>query len=134
MPWLLKSEPGTYSFETLVNDKKATWDGVTNATALIHLRAMKKGDLCLFYHTGSEKQVVGIAEVTKAAYADPKLNDPKLVVIDIKPLQPMKKPITLSTIKADKAFAEWDLLRISRLSVVPTSQEIFNRVIKLSAE
>lgn len=133
MPWLLKTEPGTYAFPTLLADKKATWDGVANATALIHMRTMKKGDLCLFYHTGDERQVVGIAEVTSAPYPDPKLDNPKMVVVDLKPKKALKVPVTLEAIKADPAFAGWDLLRISRLSVVPTPQAMFDRIVALGS-
>jgi predicted RNA-binding protein with PUA-like domain len=131
MPWLLKTEPSTYSWSQLVAEKKATWDGVSNALALKHLREMKKGDLVLFYHTGDEKQVVGIAEVTKAAYPDPKAADAKLVVVDLKPKRAMKVAVKLETIKKDPALAGWDLLRISRLSVVPTPEAMFKRIEEL---
>jgi predicted RNA-binding protein with PUA-like domain len=131
MPWLLKTEPSTYSWSQLVAEKKATWDGVSNALALKHLREMKKGDLVLFYHTGDEKQVVGIAEVTEAAYPDPKAADAKLVVVDLKPKRAMKVAVKLETIKKDPALAGWDLLRISRLSVVPTPEAMFKRIEEL---
>jgi predicted RNA-binding protein with PUA-like domain len=130
--WLLKTEPSTYSADDLKAAKVASWDGVANATALIHLRAMKKGDRCLIYHTGAEKRCVAVAEVVKAAYPDPKLDDPKLVVVDLKFVKMLKTPVTLEQIKADKAFAGWDLLRIGRLSVVPTLKSLWERVMELA--
>ena len=132
--WLLKTEPSTYSWADLVRDKKATWDGVANATALIHLRAMKSGDQALIYHTGTERQAVGIAKITKGPYPDPKEDDAKLVVVDLAPKQALTRPVTLDEIKADKTFAGWDLLRIGRLSVVPTPPEMWDRIIELSKE
>jgi predicted RNA-binding protein with PUA-like domain len=105
---------------------------VANATALIHLRAMQKGDVVIIYHTGGEKQCVGLAEVSRAAYPDPKLDDTKLVVVDLKFKSMLKSPVTLEQIKSDPAFTGWDLLRIGRLSVVPTSEQILKRVIALS--
>ena len=131
--WLLKTEPTVYAYTDLVKDKKTTWDGVANAAALIHIRKMVKGDLAFIYHTGSEKSVAGIAEVTKAAYADPQQDDPKLAVVDLKPKQPLKRPITLAAIKADKAFEGWDLIRIGRLSAMPVPKAMWDRILKLSA-
>jgi len=130
--WLLKTEPSTYSFADLVKEKKTAWTGVTNAAALIHLRAMKKGDTAFIYHTGDERAIVGMAEIIKPAYPDPNAESEKHVAVDIKPLKLLKSPVTLEKIKSDAAFKGWDLLRIGRLSVVPTSQEIWNRVIELS--
>src|SRR5688572_18314847 len=114
--WLLKTEPDCYSWADLARDKKATWDGVTNALALKHIRTMKKGDLALIYHTGGERQAVGIAQITSAPYPDPKEDDEKLAVVDLKPVKPLKNPVPLDVIKSDPAFTGWDLLRISRLS------------------
>jgi predicted RNA-binding protein with PUA-like domain len=131
--WLLKTEPSTYAYDDLVRDKKTTWDGVTNATALKNIRAMKKGDLALVYHTGDERAVVGVAEIASAPYPDPKQDDEKLVVVDLKPKKKLKQPITLDTIKSDKAFAGWDLLRIGRLSIVPTPAAMWTRVMELAA-
>ncbi len=132
--WLLKTEPSTYSFADLVGDKKATWDGVANPTALQNLRAMKKGDTLIIYHTGSEKAAVGLAKVIRAAYPDPKQSDPKLVVIDLAPDRPLAHPVTLAQIKGDKRFAGWDLLRIGRLSVVPTSDAQLAAILQLAAQ
>jgi predicted RNA-binding protein with PUA-like domain len=130
--WLLKTEPSTYAWHDLVKDRKATWDGVANNTALIHLRAMAKGDLALIYHTGNERQAVGIAEITSKAYPDPKADDEKLVVVDLKPKRALSRPVTLGQIKADKTFAGWDFLRIGRLSVVPVPEKLWNRILELS--
>lgn len=130
--WLLKTEPSEYSWDDLVRDKKGRWDGVSNATALIHLRAMKTGDLALIYHTGTERRVVGIARIAAAAYPDPSKDNPKLVVVDLVPQRPLKEPVSLDQIKADTAFAGWDLLRIGRLSVVPTPAGMWKRVMELA--
>lgn len=127
--FLLKTEPGTYSFDDLVRDKKTTWDGVTNAAALIALRAMRKGDEAFIYHSGDERAIVGLATVTRGSYADPKnpeLNakgEPKFAVVDLKPGARAKTPVTLAAIKADKRFAKLQLVTISRLSVMPVAPE-----------
>lgn len=131
MPWLLKTEPDEYDWSRFVKDKRTVWDGVSNPLALKHLAAMARGDLCLFYHTGNERRVMGVAEVVKTAYADPKADDPKLVVVDVKLVSPLKTPVTLAQIKTDPAFQGWDLLRLARLSVVPTPQPMFDRVLEL---
>src|SRR5688500_9734259 len=131
--WLLKTEPSTYSYDDLARDKKTTWDGITNATALKNIRAMKKGDLALVYHTGDVRAVVGIAEIASAPYADPRQDHEKLVVVDLKPKKKLKQPVPLDAIKSDKAFAGWDLLRIGRLSIVPTPPPMWKRVMQLAA-
>ncbi len=113
--WLLKTEPSTYSWDDLVRDKKATWDGVANAAALINIRTMKKGDLAIIYHTGDERSAIGIAEITSAPYADPKGDNEKMAVIDLKPKKKLPRPVTLQEFKSDKAFAGWDLLRIGKI-------------------
>jgi predicted RNA-binding protein with PUA-like domain len=130
--WLLKTEPSTYSYDDLAREKKTTWDGITNATALKHIRTMKKGDSALIYHTGDERAVVGIAEITSNPYADPKAKDEKLVVFDLKPKKKLAAPVSLDTIKADKTFEGWDLLRIGRLSVVPVPPAMWKRIEQLS--
>ena len=131
--WLLKTEPGTYSFDDLERDKTTCWDGVANATALIHIRAMKKGDEAIVYHTGDEKAAVGLATVASAPYADPKESDPKLAVVDLKVGKRLAAPVPLSAIKVDKAFEGWDLLRIGRLSVVPVPDAMWDRLLALAA-
>ena len=132
--WLLKTEPGTYSWDDLVRDKSATWDGVSNALALKHIRSMAKGDLALIYHTGDERSAVGIAEVRSNAYPDPKAQDEKLAVVDLKPKKRLANPVSLPTIKADKTFEGWDFLRIGRLSVVPVPDKMWARILELSEE
>jgi predicted RNA-binding protein with PUA-like domain len=119
--WLLKTEPSTYSYADLARERRATWDGVSNPTALSHLRAMRKGDQAFVYHTGDEKAIVGIARVASDPYPDPKLSDPRRVVVDLEPVRALKSPVTLASVKADKRFADFALVRISRLSVMPVS-------------
>jgi predicted RNA-binding protein with PUA-like domain len=130
--WLLKTEPDCYNWDQLVKDKKTAWDGVANALALKHIRAMKKGDVALIYHTGDERAAVGVAEVVSAPYADPNESDDKLVVVDLKPKKRLSQPVTLSDIKADPAFQGWDLLRIGRLSVVPVPDAMWARIEELA--
>ena len=130
--WLLKTEPGCYQWADLMRDRKTAWDGVANALALKHIRAMKKGDLALIYHTGDQRQAVGVAQVASEPYADPNEDDERLAVVDIKPLKALKRPVTLDAIKADPAFAGWDLLRISRLSVVPVPDAMWARLDQLA--
>ncbi len=130
--WLLKTEPNCYSWDDLARDKKTAWDGISNATALKHLRTMKKGDEAIVYHTGDERAAVGIAQVTSNPYPNPKEDDERLVVVDLKPKRRLPHPVTLSDFKADRAFAGWDLLRISRLSVVPVPDAMWSRLLELS--
>ena len=130
--WLLKTEPSTYSYETLVRDGSSVWDGVTNALALRYIRAMKKGDRALIYHTGSEKALVGIAEVTANAYPDPKAGDPKLVVVDIGPGEPLQRKVPFAEIKGMTQFASFELVRLPRLSVMPVSEEEWKRILEMS--
>lgn len=132
--WLLKTEPGCYQWADLMRDRKAVWDGVSNALALKHIRAMQKGDLAIIYHTGDQRQAVGVAQVISEPYADPDQDDERLAVVDIKPLKAFKRPITLDAIKADPAFSGWDLLRISRLSVVPVPDAMWKRLEQLAEE
>lgn len=130
--WLLKTEPDEFSYDDLVKEKRAVWDGVANATALIHIRKMKKGDQAILYHTGKEKAAVGIAEIVTDPYPDPQANDPKIVVFDLKPKRRLPRPVTLAQIKSDPVFAEWELVRISRLSVMPVPANIWKRIEQLS--
>jgi predicted RNA-binding protein with PUA-like domain len=128
--WLLKTEPATYSYADLERDKKAVWDGVSNPLALKNIRAMAKGDLAFVYHTGEEKAIVGIAEITSAPYPDPKQNNEQLVVIELKPKERLKSPVTLAAVKARKEFAQWE--RVPRLSVMPVSAEQWKRLLAMS--
>ena len=130
--WLLKTEPDCYAWDNLVKDKRTVWDGVTNALALKHIRSMKKGDLALVYHTGDERAAVGIAEIVTNPYPDPDQKDEKLVVVDLKPKSKLEQSVTLADIKADPAFAGWDLLRIGRLSVVPVPDAMWTRIEELA--
>jgi len=126
--WLLKTEPSTYSWDDLVREKTAVWDGVSNPVALRNLAAMKPGDDALIYHTGDEKAVVGLARVTKAAYPDPKARDPKLLVVELAPVKPVTRQVTLTEIKADLLFRDSPLVRQGRLSVVPLTDDQFARL------
>jgi predicted RNA-binding protein with PUA-like domain len=129
--WIVKTEPSTYSYDDLERQKKAVWDGVKNNLALKHLRQMKPGDGVLVYHTGDEKAVVGVAEVTSQAYPDPKQKDPKLAVVDLKADGRLPQPVPLAEIKKDRAFADLGLVRMGRLSVMPASPEQFKRLLNL---
>jgi predicted RNA-binding protein with PUA-like domain len=130
--WILKTEPSTYSFADLRQEVTARWDGITNAQALIHLRAMAKGDLVLFYHSGAEKALVGRGTIVRAAYPDPGAGDPKLVAVDVRAGEPLPQRVKLAEIKADPAFRELGLVRNSRLSVVPVPPELFARLLALA--
>jgi len=132
--WLFKQEPGCYSFAELQRDGSTTWDGVTNALAQKHLRAVKKGDRVLLYHTGDEKAVVGVMEVTAGPSPDPADATGKRVVVTVKPVRGLKTPVTLAAIKADPAFAGWELVRMARLSVMPLSPELWEKIEEMSQE
>src|SRR2546426_979292 len=129
--WIIKTEPSTYSYDDLERQKTAVWDGVKNNLALKHLRQMKPGDRVLVYHTGDEKAVVGVAEVTSEAYPDPKRKDPKLAVLDVRAVERLPRPVPLAEIKKDRAFADLGLVRMGRLSVMPASADQFNRILML---
>ncbi|MBK8291222.1 MAG: EVE domain-containing protein [Flammeovirgaceae bacterium] len=128
--WLLKTEPSTFSWDDLVKDKKAVWDGVRNFQARNNLKAMKKGDFAFIYHSMDDKAVIGIAEITREHYPDPK--DQDWVAIDIKPVKKLKSPVTLTTVKKDKRLSNMVLVKNSRLSVQPVKSEEFDLVIGLS--
>src|SRR5690242_10422147 len=130
--WLLKTEPDEYSFDDLQRDGTTVWDGVSNNAALKNIRSMQPGDLALIYHTGDQRRVVGLAEVTSGPYADPRADDPKLVVVDVKTLHPLVRPVTLAEIKSDPAFADFALVRQGRLSVVPVLPELWERLLKMA--
>jgi predicted RNA-binding protein with PUA-like domain len=129
--WLVKSEPYKYSFEALVRDGKTTWDGVRNFEARNNLRAMKQGDLLLFYHSNEGKAVVGVAKVAREAYPDETAEDGDWSVVDVAPVKSLASPVSLDAIRGDKALAQMQLLRRSRLSVVPVTPEEFRRVLEL---
>lgn len=130
--WLAKQEPSSYNFEKLKTEKKTTWDGVHNNLALKHINNMKKGDQIMFYHSGDQKQIVGIMEVISKPYSNPKESNKRFVVVDVKYKKQLSKPVTLSEIKKQKKFQNWELLRISRLSVMPVPKNIWDSIIKMS--
>ncbi len=129
--WLVKSEPFKYSWEQFVKDKKTHWDGVRNYAARNNLRAMAKGDQVFFYHSNEGLAIVGIAEVVKTAYQDPTTDDPNWVVVDLKPVQAMPKPVTLEAIKADPSLKDMDLVRLSRLSVGTVKPAEYKKIMKM---
>ncbi len=130
--WLMKSDPEEYGFDDLMKAGIAVWDGVTNNLALQNIRKMKKGDTILVYHTGDEKALVGLATATSNPYPDPKADNEKIVVIDIKAKKRVKRPVTLSEIKALPEFAEFQLVRLPRLSVIPVSVDEYKRLAELA--
>ena len=130
--WLIKSEPSAYSWDQLVKDKKTSWTGVRNFQAQINLKAMKTGDRAFFYHSGEGKEIVGIAEVVKTAYPDTTDKEGKSVTVDFKAVEPVKKKVTLAEIKADPKFKELKLVRQSRLSVSPVSDEHWKLLMKMA--
>jgi predicted RNA-binding protein with PUA-like domain len=128
MNWLFKEEPSNYAFDALVKDKKTVWSGVKNPLAQKHLRSVKKGDRIFYYHTGDEKSVVGIAKALDDAYPDPQDKTGKASVVDVGPVKKLARPVTLAEIKADAAFKDFALVRISRLSVMPVSEAEWARI------
>ncbi|MBM7843675.1 EVE domain-containing protein [Herpetosiphon giganteus] len=131
--WLLKTEPNEFSWDDLVRDGSTVWNGVTNAQALINLRAMQLDDQCLIYHSGDVRAAVGIAQVSRSAYPDPTSENPKHVVVEIEPVVALKQAVTLAQIKAEPSLADWMLVRQSRLSVVACSPEQWAWIIDQAA-
>lgn len=123
--WLMKTEPEEFSYADLERRGREPWNGVRNMAALKHMRAMQEGDLFLFYHTGNEKAIVGVGKITREAYPDLQSDDPKFIMVDTAPAYRFARPVTLAEIKADPAFAEWALVRQSRLSVMPVPDELW---------
>jgi predicted RNA-binding protein with PUA-like domain len=130
--WLVKQEPEAYSFDDLVRDGRTDWTGVRNFQARNYLRQMKTGDVVLFYHSGESKSVVGIAQVVKAPYPDPTANDEQWVAVDIKPVKPLKQPVSLAAMRENPKLATLLLIRQSRLSVMPVSKAEFDVIVKMS--
>jgi len=129
--WLVKSEPGAYSWAQMVADKRTHWNGVRNFQAASNLKKMALGDSCFFYHSGEERAVVGVVEVAKAAYPDPSDKEGKFVMVDVKAVKPLKQPVTLAQIKADPELAKIALVRQSRLSVMPIDDKAWTKILKL---
>jgi len=132
MNWLFKEEPTNYSFDELVKDGKTVWSGVKNPLAQKHLRSVSRGDRIFYYHTGDEKAVVGIARAAGDAY--PETKDGKSSVVDVEPVKKLPRPVTLAEIKADAAFKSFALVRISRLSVMPVTDDEWRRIETMSAK
>jgi predicted RNA-binding protein with PUA-like domain len=130
--WLVKSEPSAYSWDKLVKDKKTTWDGVRNFAARGHLKAMKKDDEVLFYHSNEGMEVVGIAKVAKEFYPDPTTDDTNWVAVDLKPYKKLTRPVTLAEIKSDKRLTDMALVRLGRLSVQPVTEKEWKIIMELS--
>jgi predicted RNA-binding protein with PUA-like domain len=131
--WLFKQEPSCYSYADLERDGTTLWDGVNNNLARQHLRNVKKGDRVLYYHTGKEKAVVGEMVVVEGPMQDPASDDPKAVTVKVKAVRRLQNPITLARIKSEPALANWDLVRMSRLSVVPVTPEQWKHLEALAA-
>ena len=133
--WLAKQEPSGprgYNFEQLKKDKKTIWDGVHNNLALKHMREMKPNDLVLFYHTGIERQAVGIMQITSKPYPNPDEDNERFIVVDVKYKKKLARPVTLDEMKKNKKFQDWELIRISRLSVMPVPKSIWDMILDLS--
>jgi predicted RNA-binding protein with PUA-like domain len=131
--WLLKTEPAEYAFEDLVRDRKTVWDGVSNPLALMHLRGIRKGDQLLIYHTGTLRAIVGLARAASDPYPDPATRDPRLTVVDIVAVRELPRPVPLETIKSNRAFRTFDLVRLPRLSVMPVPPAIWKAILKLAS-
>lgn len=130
--WLLKSEPSAYSWDQLVKDGRTHWNGVRNFQAANNLKAMKVGDRAFFYHSGEGPAIVGMAEIVKEAYPDPSDKEGRFVMVDVKPVAPVKTPVTLAAIKAEKKLADFALVRQGRLSVVPVTAEEWRLLCKMA--
>lgn len=130
--WLVKEEPEHYGYDQLVRDRKTVWAGVKNPLAQKHLRGIKRGDRIFYYHTGKEKSVVAVATAASDAYPDPSDKTGKLFVVDVVPERKLDRPVTLAEIKSDKAFADFPLVRMSRLSVMPVTDAEWTRIENLS--
>ncbi len=130
--WLLKSEPDKYGWDDLVRDGRTVWDGVRNHTAAINLRAMKPGDRAFFYHSNEGKEIVGVVEVVREHYPDPKDATGRFPAVDVAPVERLPQPVTLAAIKGDPAFADMALVRLSRLSVGPVRDDEWSRIMAMA--
>src|SRR5262245_4083254 len=132
MSWLVKSDPDSYGWLELEKEGVARWDGVRNPEARNHLAEMRPGERVLFYHSGADKAVVGIARVTKAAYPEPGADDPRWLAVDLEPVKKLAQPVTLAAIKAEKSLARIPLVTRSRLSVMPIEPAAFDKILSMS--
>ncbi|SFM08113.1 EVE domain-containing protein [Pelosinus propionicus] len=130
--WLAKTEPESFSYSDLEKLGQDRWNGVRNFAALKHMKQMKLGDLVFIYHTGKEKAIVGVAEVISTFYPDPDETDERFIIVDVKSRYPLDRPVTLKEIKSNVLFQEWELVRQSRLSVMPVSEEHWKSILELS--
>jgi predicted RNA-binding protein with PUA-like domain len=130
--FLLKTEPSVYSFDDLIREKTTVWDGVTNFAALKHMRSMHKGDSAFIYHSGEEKQIVGLAKIVSEPQRDLKAKNDKVVVVEVQAVQKLKNPVTLAVIKSKREFKNFPLVRIPRLSVMPVPEQLWNAILSLS--
>ncbi len=132
--WLVKSEPAVYSWDQFVKEKQTCWSGVRNYAARINLRAMKKGDGVLYYHSNEGVEIVGIAKIIKEAYQDPTTDDERWVAVDLKPVKKLKNPVPLAVIKKNKHLANMDLVRLGRLSVQTVKDDEWKAIMELAGE
>jgi predicted RNA-binding protein with PUA-like domain len=128
--WLVKTEPSAYAFDDLEAERRTVWDGVTNALALQHIRKMKKGDDVLVYHSGKDKAIVGTATVARGSYPDPRRDDERIVVVDLEVGRRLARPLPLKEVKAQARFADWELVRVPRLSVMPVPANVWRWALK----
>jgi predicted RNA-binding protein with PUA-like domain len=133
MKWLFKEEPSNYAFDQLVKDKKTTWTGVRNPLAQKHLRSVKRGDQIFYYHTGDQRAIVGIAKALGDAHPDPDDGSGKQSVVEVGPVKQLPRPVTLAEIKASQAFTTFPLVRLSRLSVMPVTDDEWERILTMAA-
>jgi predicted RNA-binding protein with PUA-like domain len=131
--WLIKSEPFKYSWDQMVADGSTYWDGVRSYAARIQLRAMRKGDICFFYHSNVGKEIIGLTRVVKEAYQDPTTEDDKWVAVDVATIKPLIKPVTLAQVKANDTLANMALVKLSRLSVGPVQEFEFEEIMQMAA-
>ncbi len=132
--WLVKSEPTVYGFDQLIKDKRTSWEGVRSYAARNNLRSMQKNDKLLFYHSNEGKVIVGIAKVIKTGYQDPTTTDPNWLAVDIAAVRKLKKPVTLEQVKGEPLLKDFELIRISRLSVAAVTEKEWNMIMKMGGE
>ena len=133
--WLLKQEPDgprAYGFERMKDDGRTVWDGVHNNLALKHMKGMRRGDLAFYYHTGGQRQIVGVVTIVSGPYPNPEEDDERFIAVDVEYKRGLKRPVGLAEMRGEKKLAGWDLFRISRLSVVPVPRRIWDHVIEMS--